>query len=232
MNAADLFPDTLPADADHDDPAAMASGMLKDWFGTLSFSHNESTHAAILDSLNWSGIGWGEIGEAFGLPNLQIGEDWGVWGGKKIAYRFKLDWGVLGSYASVHFCSPTTSTARRRGRGFTLVVAVAMAMIGASAVSAFAEQMNSIAGAGWGESGFVEAMAVQAGGLIASLAVLIFVAMMLFKADNIAAAMIGGAAGGTSGIVAGLAARAATKGLKGGGGGGGGGGSSTTTVVK
>lgn len=92
-------------------------------------------------------------------------------------------------------------------QGFTLVVAVAIATIGANAITAYAAQMNALAGAGVNESGFIEAMMVQAGGFIASSAVLVFVGFMLFKADNIAAAMIGGGGGGGSAIGAAMMAR-------------------------
>lgn len=102
-------------------------------------------------------------------------------------------------------------------QGFTLVVAVAIATIGASAISAFAAQMHELAAGGVDSSGFIEAAIVQAGGFIASLAVLIFVGLMLFKSDNIASALIGGGHAGGSGIAAGLIARATPK-LGGGGG--------------
>lgn len=112
-------------------------------------------------------------------------------------------------------------------QGFTLVVAVCIATVGATAITAFAEQMNGLAAAGISESGLFEALVVQTGGLLASLAVLVFVGFMLFRADNIAAAMIGGGGGGTSGIGGALLARVRTGGAKlpsGGGSGGGGGG--------
>ncbi|MHB0973208.1 MAG: type IV secretion system protein [Thiobacillus sp.] len=96
-------------------------------------------------------------------------------------------------------------------QGFTLVIAVAIAVIGATAISAFAAQMHGLAAGGVDSSGFIEAMVVQAGGFIASLSVLIFVGLMLFKADNIASALIGGGHAGSSGIAAGLIARAAPK---------------------
>lgn len=54
MNAPrDLFPETLPPAAyrDEDEGRALAWGLISDWFGTLSYQHNESTHEAILDSL-------------------------------------------------------------------------------------------------------------------------------------------------------------------------------------
>lgn len=96
-------------------------------------------------------------------------------------------------------------------QGFTLVVAVTVAVIGANAITAFAAQMDGLAAGGVSESGFVEAMMVQAGGLIASLSVLVFVGLMLFKADNIAGALIGGGGGGGSAVGAALMARMTPK---------------------
>lgn len=53
----DLFPDTLPPTyCDVDEARALAWDMLNDWFGALSYSHNESTHQEILDSLSWPGM--------------------------------------------------------------------------------------------------------------------------------------------------------------------------------
>lgn len=57
MNDHDLFPDTLPPTyADDDEARAMAWALLCDWFGALSYAHNESTHSEILDSLTWPGM--------------------------------------------------------------------------------------------------------------------------------------------------------------------------------
>lgn len=103
-------------------------------------------------------------------------------------------------------------------QGFTLVIAVAMAVIGSAAIDVFATQMHGLAAGGVDSSGFIEAAIVQAGGFVASLAVLVFVGLMLFKADNIASAIIGGGHAGGSGIAAGLIARAAPGKLMGGAG--------------
>jgi hypothetical protein len=92
-------------------------------------------------------------------------------------------------------------------QGFTLVVSVAIAVIGANAITAFAVQMNALAGGGVSESGFIEAMIVQAGGFIASISVLVFVGIMLFKADSIAGALLGGGGGGSSAVGAAMLAR-------------------------
>lgn len=96
-------------------------------------------------------------------------------------------------------------------QGFTLVVAVAIAVIGANAITAFAVQMDGLVAGGGSESGFVEAAIVQAGGLIASLSVLVFVGLMLFRADNIAGALIGGGGGGGGAVGAALLARMTPK---------------------
>ncbi|MHB8760155.1 MAG: hypothetical protein ACYC5S_08530, partial [Thiobacillus sp.] len=92
-------------------------------------------------------------------------------------------------------------------QGFTLVVSVAVAVIGANAITAFSVQMTELAAGGVSEAGFIEAIAVQTGGFIASLGVLAFVGLMLFRADNIAAAMVGGGAGGSSSIGAAFLSR-------------------------
>lgn len=92
-------------------------------------------------------------------------------------------------------------------QGFTLVVSVTIAVIGANAITAFAVQMDGLAAGGLSESGFIEAMVVQAGGFIASVSVLVFVGLMLFRADNIAGALIGGGGGGGSAIGAAMLAR-------------------------
>lgn len=105
-------------------------------------------------------------------------------------------------------------------QGFTLVVSVAIAVIGANAITAFAVQMNELAAGGVSEAGFIEAMVVQTGGFVASLAVLAFVGLMLFRADNIAAAMIGGGGGGSSSIGAAMLSRLNPSKTGGGGGGG------------
>lgn len=53
----DLFPETLSgAYRDVEEARALAWGLVIDWFGALSYTHNESTHQEILDSLNWPGM--------------------------------------------------------------------------------------------------------------------------------------------------------------------------------
>lgn len=57
MGAPDLFPETLPPVCrDAEESRALAWGLVQDWFGTLSYKHNESTHQEILDSLQWPGM--------------------------------------------------------------------------------------------------------------------------------------------------------------------------------
>lgn len=58
MNAPlDLFPETISATYSNEDEArAMVAGIVSDWFGTLSYQHNESTHSEILESLAWPGM--------------------------------------------------------------------------------------------------------------------------------------------------------------------------------
>lgn len=96
-------------------------------------------------------------------------------------------------------------------QGFTLVVAVAIATICATVITAYAAQMSGLAAGGVDSSGFIEAASVQAGGFLASLAVLLFAGLMLWKSDNIASALIGGGHAGSGGIAAGLIARATPK---------------------
>lgn len=105
-------------------------------------------------------------------------------------------------------------------QGFTLVVSVAIAVIGSNAITAFAVQMSELAAGGVTEAGFIESLAVQTGGFLASLGVLAFVGLMLLRADNIAAAMIGGNGGGSSAIGAAMLSKINP--AKAGGGGGGG----------
>lgn len=53
----DLFPETIPPSYTNEEEArALMWGLISDWFGTLSYQHNESTHAAILDSLILPGM--------------------------------------------------------------------------------------------------------------------------------------------------------------------------------
>lgn len=60
MSTLDLFPDLLllaaGGEMNDEQTAAFAAGLVQDWFGTLSYTHNESTHNEILESLNWPGM--------------------------------------------------------------------------------------------------------------------------------------------------------------------------------
>lgn len=52
----DLFPETLPDLSDADAARELALAIVRSWFGTLNYAHNESTHREILDSLVWPGM--------------------------------------------------------------------------------------------------------------------------------------------------------------------------------
>lgn len=82
--------------------------------------------------------------------------------------------------------------------GFSLLVGVAMAVIAANSIESYTDMMGIIgndASIPW-----YEELAVKIGGFMSSTAIILFVAWMLFRADDIAAAMVGGSAGGTSGV--------------------------------
>jgi len=82
-------------------------------------------------------------------------------------------------------------------QGFALVVGITTAAIGAVSIESFSDQMATL-GRAEGVPWFEE-LAIQFGGFMASAAVLVFVGFMLFKADDIAAAMIGGGGAGAGG---------------------------------
>lgn len=112
-------------------------------------------------------------------------------------------------------------------QGFAVVVGVALAVIGAAAVEGYTNQMVTMANdpnLPW----YIE-LTAKLGGFMASSAVILFVAWMLFKADDLAAAMIGGGGAGSSGVGAVIINKLSPKpkpdkpGKPGGGGGGGGG---------
>lgn len=107
-------------------------------------------------------------------------------------------------------------------QGFALVVGITMAVIGAHSIEAYTNTMAVMGGdptLPW-----YEELAAKAGGFMASSAVILFVAWMLFKADDIAAAMIGGGGAGAGGVGAVILNKIAPKGTpkagdkKGGGG--------------
>lgn len=83
-------------------------------------------------------------------------------------------------------------------QGFALVVGVTMAVIAAASIEAYTNSMmamGSAPGLPW-----YEELAAKLGGFMASSAVILFVAFMLFRADDIAAAMLGGGGAGTGGV--------------------------------
>lgn len=83
-------------------------------------------------------------------------------------------------------------------QGFALVVGITMAVIAAASIEAYT---NSMALMGGDPSlPWYEELAAKLGGFMASSAVILFVAFMLFRADDIAAAMIGGGGAGTGGV--------------------------------
>lgn len=80
--------------------------------------------------------------------------------------------------------------------GFSLLVGLVLALIAVGSIEAFVGQMQAM-GQDPELPWFFEAGA-KLGGFLASAATMIFLSFMLFKADDIAAAMIGGSAGGGS----------------------------------
>lgn len=96
-------------------------------------------------------------------------------------------------------------------QGFALVVGVLLAVLGAGVIGDYSDQMLEMArdpSLPW----FAE-IAAQFGGFMASTAVIMFIVRMLFRADDIAAAMIGGGGAGMGAVGAAVMGR-----LKAGGG--------------
>lgn len=108
-------------------------------------------------------------------------------------------------------------------QGFALVVGITLAVIAASSIEAYTDAMALMGGDP--SLPWYEELAAQAGGFMASSAVILFVAFMLFRADDIAAAMIGGGGAGAGGVGAVIMNKIQPKGTpkagdkKGGGGG-------------
>ncbi len=108
-------------------------------------------------------------------------------------------------------------------QGFALVVGITIAVIAAASIENYT---NSMALMGGDPSlPWYEELAAKLGGFMASSAVILFVAWMLFRADDIAAALIGGGGAGTGGVGAVILNKIQPKGTpkagdkKGGGGG-------------
>lgn len=90
-------------------------------------------------------------------------------------------------------------------QGFALVVGVTIAILGAGAISDYSDQMLAMArdpSLPW----YAE-IGAQFGGFMSSTAVIVFVGFMLFRADDIAAAMIGGGGAGMGGVGAAVMSR-------------------------
>ncbi len=83
-------------------------------------------------------------------------------------------------------------------QGFTLVVGVAIAVIGATAIEGFTDMMQAM-GKNENLPMHIE-IAAKFAGFVSSAAVILFVAFMLFKADDLAAGMVGGGGAGSSAV--------------------------------
>lgn len=82
--------------------------------------------------------------------------------------------------------------------GAALVVGITMAVLGAGVISDYSDQMAMM---GKDENlSWAAELGAKFGGFMASTAVIIFVAFMLFRADDLASAMIGGGGAGAGGI--------------------------------
>lgn len=83
-------------------------------------------------------------------------------------------------------------------QGFALVVGITIAMLAVNSIEAFTDTMAAMAR----ESALPihQEIAGKIGGFMASAAVIVFTAVMLFRADDIAAAMIGGGGAGAGGV--------------------------------
>lgn len=83
-------------------------------------------------------------------------------------------------------------------QGFALIVGITIAMIAVSSIEAFTDSMTLM-----GRDPNMplhQELAAKIGGFMASAAVIVFVAFMLFRADDLAAAMIGGGGAGQGGV--------------------------------
>ncbi|AAZ97770.1 hypothetical protein Tbd_1817 [Thiobacillus denitrificans ATCC 25259] len=90
-------------------------------------------------------------------------------------------------------------------QGFALVVGVTVAILGANAIAGYSDLMIEMArdpSLPW----YLE-IGAQFGGFMAMTAVLVYISFMLFRADDIAAAMIGGGGAGMGGVGAAVMSR-------------------------
>ena len=95
-------------------------------------------------------------------------------------------------------------------QGFALVVGITIAMIAVSSIEAFTDSMAMMSRDP--NLPLAQELAAKIGGFMASAAVIVFTAFMLFRADDLAAAMIGGGGAGAGGVGAVIMSRmAATK---------------------
>lgn len=99
--------------------------------------------------------------------------------------------------------SPTAHLARNwfqfmLSQGFALVVGVTIAMIAVSSIESFTDTMALMSHDP--NLPLAQEIAGKIGGFMASAAVIVFTAFMLFRADDIAAAMIGGGGAGAGGV--------------------------------
>lgn len=98
---------------------------------------------------------------------------------------------------------PTSHLARNwlqfmLSQGFALVVGITIAMIAVSSIETFTDTMAKMSHDP--NMPLAQELAAKIGGFMASAAVIIFTAFMLFRADDIAAAMIGGGGAGAGGV--------------------------------
>jgi len=92
-------------------------------------------------------------------------------------------------------------------QGFALVVGITIAMLAVGSIEAFTDSMSLMSRDP--NLPLAQELAAKIGGFMASAAVIVFVAVMLFRADDIAAAMLGGGGAGTGGIGAVIMSRIA-----------------------
>lgn len=93
-------------------------------------------------------------------------------------------------------------------QGFALVVGIAIAMLAVGSIASFTDSMTAMANDA--TLPLAQEIAAKLGGFMASAAVIVFVAFMLFRADDIAAAMIGGGGAGAGGVGAVVMSRIAS----------------------
>lgn len=83
-------------------------------------------------------------------------------------------------------------------QGFALVVGIVIAMLAVGSIESFTDSMSVMANDA--TLPLAQEIAAKIGGFMASAAVIVFVAFFLFRADDIAAAMIGGGGAGAGGV--------------------------------